>query len=759
MGSVGARLEGPGVRHAALRALVAVSLGIALSRTVLPLSPVLVAAAVGVALARPTRGRSLYLLLVAAALCYARARVPVLPSAPRSDVPVFHGAVVEEPGARTRDRMVVDVRGRGKVIVFLRDTSMVFRYGDLVRVRRPVERFDFPRNPGLVDRNAWYTEHGFAGRATASRADIRVLARGRGDWLTRRFTMPLRRHVARVGERWLPERERTLLDGVLVGDQAGLPADLRATFTDSGVFHILAVSGTNVGIVVGVMWLLASVLGIRGWGRFGAIAAAAVAYVIVTGARAPAARAGVMALAALAALPGQRRVEPSAGLGAAGILLLLWDPSWLFDAGFQLSFVAVLAIIGAVGRFGDLGRRLPGPRRLRRLVLPVVVSFAAFGGSAPLLLHHFDRVQLLAPVASLPAVGIVSVVLPLGLLVTALHAVSAAAAGIAAETLRACLAGLLAVASFFARQQWAIVEPGRVGWPAVLSVYGLALLAWNRRRPWCRTGLRVGLALGLNAWVWPAALARPVDRAVFLDPGRGDAVLLEDALGRRVLFDAGIDRTGVLRDYLRCRGIRRIDIAVITHPDIDHYGGLLDLGSRVRIGTALVATRKGGEVYERLLDRLRSRGTEVRVGQEGTGVRGFGFRVEFVWPEPQAQALYERAMASSNNVSLVARVEHSGFRMLMTGDMDDPALLAGRDVDVDLVKSPHHGSRKGNPDSLFEMTTPAYVVAMGRYPTPARLEERLAGMGNGYINTRSDGALTVTFERGSPVYRRLRSGF
>jgi beta-lactamase superfamily II metal-dependent hydrolase len=99
--------------------------------------------------------------------------------------------------------------------------------------------------------------------------------------------------------------------------------------------------------------------------------------------------------------------------------------------------------------------------------------------------------------------------------------------------------------------------------------------------------------------------------------------------------------------------------------------------------------------------------------------------------------------------------------MLLTGDLDDPDMLEGQDVDVELLKSPHHGSRTGNTDRLFEMTGPDYVVVMGRYPTPAGLEQRLEHLGDRYVNTRADGGAVLRFGGGEPVlerYRRPRAG-
>ena len=106
-------------------------------------------------------------------------------------------------------------------------------------------------------------------------------------------------------------------------------------------------------------------------------------------------------------------------------------------------------------------------------------------------------------------------------------------------------------------------------------------------------------------------------------------------------------------------------------------------------------------------------------------------------------------------MSLVASVAHGGFRMLLTGDLDDPDLIAGEDLRAELLKSPHHGSLRGNQQELYERVKPVYVLVMGRYPTPARLEPRFAGAEVSYINTRVDGAVMLRFGKGRPAIQRF----
>ncbi len=742
-----------------MRALAAVALGIGLSRTLMvPAWVPWAAVLLGVVLARTSRGLALYLALVGAAYLYAEARRAVPPLPETFKASGFQGVVVDEPGYGSRLRYSVTLLPPldGKVMLWLRDSRVRLRYGDVVDVAARIRPLDFPRNPGLPDFNRVLAERGVVGKVVVRSAGVRVVGRGKGSPWMAYVVMPVRRYVLRTIEQLLPEPEAALLAGLLLGNRQALPEETRQAFVDSGIVHILAVSGLHMGIVVGALLLLLGAIGVRGWWRFGVGAAVVLLYASVAGFTAAPARAGLMALAVLLSVPVQRRVSPSATLAAAGLVLLLADPSALFEVGAQLSFAATLGIVLIVPRLEKIPADTPKRKRLKHwLLVPTAVSLAATLATTPLVLHHFYRVQPLAFLTSLVAALLVSLAMPLGLVILLAKLVHGWLASIFAGSLWALLWLLNRLTLLMGELRWTIVEPGRLSWLGVAWVYAVMLAALNwPHRAWRFTAALL-LLVGLNVLVWTSALHRPRTQVVFLDPRQGDATLLEDTLGRRVLFDAGIDRTRVLRDYLLGRGIHHLDAVVITHPDRDHYGGLLDLHKRCRVEKVLVPQLAGVDSdYVRLLDLLRQQGSRVVPVGQGSRLTGCGFGIEFLWPDEAAGQRFAAGQASTNEVSLVARVEHSGFVMLLTGDMERLELLPGPSLRADLLKSPHHGSRKGNRPELYRLVQPDHVVVMGRYPTPARLETRLAGTKVRYINTRAEGGLVVRLEHGQMEFVR-----
>jgi len=161
----------------------------------------------------------------------------------------------------------------------------------------------------------------------------------------------LRRHLRASIARGLRGERAAVVEGVVLGDENGLSDQLRQRFRTAGLYHLLAVSGQNVVLVAGSVLAVAWVLGIsRLLGHIGALAAIA-AYVLAVGAQPSVVRAGVAgALCSLAWLTA-RATDRWHLLFVGAIALLAWNPYTLFDAGFQLSFAAVLAIFVLVPRF------------------------------------------------------------------------------------------------------------------------------------------------------------------------------------------------------------------------------------------------------------------------------------------------------------------------------------------------------------------------------------------------------------------------
>ena len=234
----------------------------------------------------------------------------------------------------------------------------------------------------------------------------------------------LRRQLRRSIARGLRGERAAVVEGVVLGEDGGLKDELRQRFRASGLYHLLAVSGQNVALVAGSVLVLAWVLGISRLLAELCALAAIIAYVLAVGAQPSVVRAGVAgALCSLAWLTA-RATDRWYLLLVGAIVLLAWNPYTLFDAGFQLSFAAVVAIFVLVPRFQRFLEGYP----LGRLRPVVAVSAACGLATAPILWLQFHSLQLLAIPANALAAPAVVPLLGLALAATAIAPFSGGAA-------------------------------------------------------------------------------------------------------------------------------------------------------------------------------------------------------------------------------------------------------------------------------------------------------------------------------------------
>jgi competence protein ComEC len=399
-----------------------------------------------------------------------------------------------ELGRSERTRLVVTGPSR-QASFDLRVPAVVEQFGRL-RLREPVLlQLPLGRSPPQGARLETVAEvapprgpsHGFDERTYLRRHGIHVVLhadgwrvvgeRGGIGGLADRLRARLRRSVAPdvAGER------RAVIEGVVLGDDQGLSQELRDRFRASGLYHLLAVSGQNVVLVAAGMLGLAWALGLPRWlGELGALAGIG-AYVLAVGLQPSVVRAGISgALASLAWLTARGR-DRWYFLLLGALTLLAWNPYTLLDAGFQLSFSAVLAIFVLVPR---LQRRLEGYPIPKGLADALAISTACGLVTAPVLWLQFHAVPLLTVPANALAAPAAGPLLGLGLGAALVEPISPGLAGAIAWVNGWCAAYLAGCARLIGGLPGARISSG----PALLALSAVAALfaawLWRPRKDW-----------------------------------------------------------------------------------------------------------------------------------------------------------------------------------------------------------------------------------------------------------------------------------
>ncbi|MGH2634180.1 MAG: ComEC/Rec2 family competence protein, partial [Tepidiformaceae bacterium] len=591
----------------------------------------------------------------------------------------------------------------------------------------------------------YLARHGVVG--TMAQPEVSVLAQG-SVWSPSRLAARARLALDSGLQRSLPEPEASLAGGIAFGRDGNLSEQVYGTFRDTGLAHIVAVSGSNVTLVMAVIFFLC----VRVIGRRAALLPAGltvVAYLFIAGLSASVVRAGLMAVVYLAGVYLGRQQAALAALGAAAIAMTLVQPSAALDLGFQLSLAATagLIVFGPWVRYalrhyvlrGRVGALTP-----ESAVQVVALTVSATIATMPIAWLNFGRISLIGPVANV----IVEPVFVIAFWLSALTAVLGAfwqpagwAAGLPAYY-------PLSFMTWFARHLAAVPGaavdvPGAdgtlgfvvfavlcaAGWPAYRYLVPDDVPHPARPVPGRRASALalaggaaclalVAFAVSLLPMRGPGEL-----RMTVLDVGQGDAVLFTTPSGRHVLVDGGASGIQLARELgaVLPHWERSLDAVFVTLPQEEHAGAIPELLDRFNVGTTMDA---GFESNEGGFGLYAASSTNRRAVQAGDHYDIDGIRFDVLSPAANATP------AATNDGAVVLLVRYGTTSFILPSNASariQQTLVAGRSVAADVLVVPHHGANTTD-IPFIQAVAPALAVipkGSGKFapePAPAVLD-------------------------------------
>ena len=566
-------------------------------------------------------------------------------------------------------------------------------------------------------------------------------------------------------------REAGVLAALAIGDQAAIDPDLWTMFNQTGVGHLMSISGLHITMLAGLGGSLASWLWRRRWAsrqglachlpvqvaRLVASVAVAFAYALLAGWGIPAQRTCFMLAMAALLLGSGRCASISAAVGVSAAVIALLDPWAPLAAGFWLSFGAVLAIVWVCAgtRFG-LGRIatfIDGAVR---------TQWAATIALLPLGAWFFGSVSLIGPIANAYSIPLVSIVVtPLALAGGAVALVSTELASWLLVPTAILTRWLLGSLQWLSELPGAFVPMPRPGLLAlIVSSAGCAMLLAPVGVP--RRALGAVALLPLLC----APLARPGPGELWitaLDVGQGMAVVVQVG-ARSLVYDTGPSLgphadggNRVIMPWLRAQGIGRPDALVVSHLDDDHSGGAASIIAAMTPDWVASSLPADHRILAGARKPLRCR----------RGERWRWDDTEFEWLHPADPPEPARG-SPTNAVSCVLRVRSPAGTVLLAGDIEAPQerrlldLYQADDLAADVLLVPHHGSATSSTERFIDAVSPRWAIfqvayrSRFRHPN-AKVLERYQQRGIGILRSDADGAVQIRFAPGqSPQIMRSR---
>jgi competence protein ComEC len=713
----------------------------------------------------------------------------------------YHGRVhlfVEAERASQAPELLRPARGTVRVTVL---KPVDFRIGETVRISA---RIRFPRNfgnPGEFDYEAYQARQGIAATMVVPR--IRAGPAPSVEVVDYRPEFPataieaIRRRIGAFIDAHLEYPEREEMRALIIGDRGGINDQLRNRFALTGMAHLLVISGLHLGFVAAAVFAIARLLLgffptllIRGWAnKIAAIAGAiaVTAYAAIAGHHVSTLRALIMVLSYVTAIVIDRSREVLASLALAALVICFVFPGSSADIGFQLSFCSVLVIIVGMRRFADWWKRrselfvrvnAPGVWRYRiaeAILGYLAVPFWAMVGTAPLTAYHFNQFAIVGLVANavvVPIMGAAGVVVGLISIAISFASNSVGAVGlmIAGQFLRAgtWLAG------WFMTWPCAWVRTFTPTLPELAIAYGFLSiwLLWpieqtdrlsDQRSPeprapafrWRAVCLLLLLAASIADaafWVHERFFRNDL-QVTFLSVGQGDAAVVRFPGSRVMLIDAGggpgefDPGERIVAPYLWSRKIMHVDYIVLSHPELDHFGGFDFIARNFSPSQFWTTTAASPDLrYERLLTTLASIRTRLfMLDSTSAPLKIGGVAVRCLGPAPGQRE-------TRNNGSMLLRLAYGRYSILFTGDLEargERELIARiSDLRSTVLKVPHHGSATSSTEAFAQAVEPSVaVVSLGyhnRFGFPAGdVVDRYESIGARVLRTDQVGAVGI----------------
>ncbi len=661
------------------------------------------------------------------------------------------------------------------------------RLGNRLHVLGEAQIFEEARNPGSFDQRVYYERQGIHVLVWADEA---VCISSKTDRV-KQFLFELRTQWEELFRRHLGEYYGGTMSAVLLGEKSGLDDEMKKTYQKNGISHLLAISGLHMSFIgMGIYGLMRR----AGCGFFCSGTAGGVLllfYSLMIGAGVSSLRALIMFLVKIGAEITGRDYDLLTSLTLSAAVLCAWQPLWLTDAGFLLSYGAILGLFLLTPVFEEMFGCTGDKRRLKRIFGGLCSSLAVNVLLMGPLLYFYYEVPPYSVFLNLIVIPVMPAVMSAGVAGSLLCLFSDTLGGCVLQICRAVLWGydlVCAAGSALPCSRYVTGKPG-VGWlilyytgiAAVCLLFRYLLDRREQAEEFRKTGsvntgrglpgredltvripgaLLLLFAAGMTVACRQQYRVRDEMQVTVLDVGQGDCIYVSTP-SLDCLIDGGsstVSSVGVYRiePFLLSRAVDRLDHVFVTHGDEDHTNGILELLESQELGVGIDDLVLPPVQYhdEKITEMARTAAeneTEVLIMGPGDRITDSGAGACEASLTCLAPGENE-SIEPGNAASLVLEVSFGGHAMLFAGDIEGEGeqslIQSGRLRDYDVLKAAHHGSKNSGPEEFLELTSPDYaLISAGvdnRYGHPHdETIKRLKDAGCTVYSTQDNGAVTL----------------
>ena len=507
------------------------------------------------------------------------------------------------------------------------------------------------------------------------------------------------------------EKGEEFVKAILLGEKSSL-GETKELFIRAGVSHVLAISGLHVAVIAFVLLTVLNLTCSRNISRVLTVLVL-IFYCAICNFVPSVSRATIMISVYLFAKVFKRVPNPNNTIAASAIAIGILSPLDVLTISFQLSFLAVVSLANFIPKTSFSFENLPTFRRFSKKVLVglwrgVLVSGIVTIFLVPVTLKHFNQINLNSIISNILIIPLTAPVLILALLVIFLpfgYTLFLRSFELVYSLLILLVEGFSNFPFFWKNIYFSSTL-------SVITLLALILIFSLKGRKKFLFATTVILILLPTFFFGRMATTKKME-IVFFDAGMGDLTLVKTKGGKTIVIDCGPNsfsfKISAMPYFIR-NSIKRVDLLVLTHPHKDHYGGAFALLKDFDVEKVVITDEfKRSQIWDSFESNLAlSQSQILTINDTLTIFREEDFSLLALHPAK------EFVSSSTNNASMVLRLDMEKFSLLLTGDIEKQAenfLISNYSalLDVDMLKVAHHGSNSSTSEGFLQATTPQYA--------------------------------------------------
>ncbi len=583
------------------------------------------------------------------------------------------------------------------------------KIGDYISLKGTFDFAGIQKNFNAYDEELIFKVNSIYCKMYASRFEILEANKFYNNLLS--YISSIRLNIFDIYDQILPNEESSILKAMLVGDKQFLEEDTTSIYQDAGIYHILAISGLHIGCLAGILTSIFGKLH-RVYGKL-LVIFILIFYCIIAGSGVSTIRATLMYSIMILGNIFYKNDDFLSSICISGIILLAFNPFYLFDIGFLYSFSSVICI-------ATIGSRIVNLYELNKFKSTLVVSFFICLSIKPITAYYFYNLQLYDFFLNIIILPFMSIVVFIGFIATILGSFNIYIAEFFIGTVYYILKLFTYLATLVTKIEFSNIIVGRPSFLFMfcfyLALFLIAFVLYDKYK--IRKRLKF-ISIGLLIFIFNMFISLlPTNTLTLtvLDVGQGDSIVGSCPAGD-FLIDGGGERYSnigqyVVLPYLKSQGINKLEFVFISHEDTDHIKGILEIIGYIQIDSIFLPKTTPKEAnFKELIELASLNNIDLYYLDKGDSISlGDDILIEVLYPYDKD----EFYRVGANNNSLVFKLFYDDTSILFTGDIEETVekflVSSNSDLKADVLKIGHHGSKSSTTQEFLDAVDPQIAL-------------------------------------------------